>query len=301
MALSDIRAYADGTTDPLLSALCQAARRGSKVYVLVERKDRPFFPEQERALAELRAAGANVKEDAPETTLHAKFLVIDGRLVLVGSTHWTKTALTASVQVDLVLEEPTLAALFRRFFFYLWEGKLETKTQLPPRPWPEPALVPLLDFPEAKANFTALYHLLGEAQQDVSLLLYELAFYPAYSDSPSNLLLQALVEGARRGVKVRVIVESGEADAKLEENNRLSAAWLATHGIEVRFDSTQTIMHAKCLIVDGRHLWVSSANWNYYSLAKNVEGGVLLLGAPELANLAEAYFLRLWEALTPWR
>lgn len=301
MALSDIRAYTDGTTDPLLSALSEVAKKEGKVYVLMERSAHPLASEQEAALFRLRAAGANVKEDSPEITLHTKFLVIDRRVVVVGSTHWTKTALTGSIQVDLVLEEPAVAALFRQFFFYLWEGKVDTKTQLPSRPWPEPALIPLLDFPDSKANFTALHHLLGQAQREVSLLLYELAFYPAYSDSPSTLLLQALVEAARRGIKVRVLLESGERDTRLAETNKLGAAWLSAYGIEVRFDSPQTIMHAKCSFVDGCHVWVSSANWNYYSLAKNVEGGVLILGAPELANPLGAYFLNLWEVCVPLR
>ncbi|MGB9757395.1 MAG: phospholipase D-like domain-containing protein [Candidatus Bipolaricaulaceae bacterium] len=301
LALSDLRSYADGTTDPLLSALCRAAEQGVAVYVLVEKRDRPFYPEQEEALARLRAAGVKIREDPQEITLHAKFIVVDAHITIVGSTHWTKTALTSSVQMDLVLEDSELTSLFRRFFFLLWEGKLRTKTELPSQPWPSPALIPLLDFPESKTNFTAIYNLIGQAQHNIFLLLYELVLYPAYSDSPSNLLLQALAAAAKRGVRVQVLLEGGENDPNLAEANRLSAAWLKTFGVEVRFESTSTIMHAKCLVADGSSLAVSSANWNYSSLVKNVEAGVLILGAPELARFLEIYFSQLWEKCTPSR
>jgi len=293
VALSDIRAYADGTTDPLLSALVQAAEKGVNVYVLVEKTTRPFYPEQDEALARLRRAGVHVQGDSPEITLHAKFVVVDSRLVIVGSTHWTKTALTSSIQVDLALEDTEVANLFRQFFFLLWEGKLKTKTKLPPQPWPGSALIPLLDFPESKANFTAAYTVIAEAQRHVLVLLYRLVFYPAYSESPSTVLLRALADAAKRGVKVKVLLD-------LAEDNRLSAAWLAAHGIEVRFEPT-TVMHAKCLIVDGCHLSVSSANWNYSSLTKNIEAGVLILGAPQLAQVMEIYFSQLWESSVPLR
>lgn len=299
VALSDMRAYSDGTTEPFLSALTDAAARGVQVYVLMERSTRPFFPEQEAALEKLRRAGVQVGEDSPDITLHAKFIVIDKQWVIVGSTHWTKTALTGSVQVDLVLQDPELGALFRRFFFYLWEGRVDTKTHLPPPPWPEPSLVPLLDFPEAKTTFVAIDEVLRRAESEIFLLLYQVTLYPQYPESPSTLLLRALAGAAQRGLRVRVLLEGGEGDPSLGETNRLSGAWLAAHGVEVRFDPTPITMHAKCLMVDNHHFLVSSANWNYSSLVKNAETGVLLLGVPQLAQLFSFWFAELWELSRP--
>ncbi|MCS7240094.1 MAG: phospholipase D-like domain-containing protein [Candidatus Bipolaricaulota bacterium] len=301
VALSDLRAYEEGTSEPLLSTLCTLAKAGVAIYVLVERGNRPLAPEQERAVTRLRLAGAKVQEDPVEITLHAKFLVVDCYWVIVGSTHWTKTALTASIQVDLALAEPTLAATFRRFFFYLWEGKLTTQTQLPGKPWPEAAAIPVLDFPETRTHFNVIQFMLECAQTEILVLLYQLTFYPGYPDSPSTVLIQTLARAAQRGVRVQILLEGGETDQSLADSNRLSAAWLTSQGVEVRFDSAQTTMHAKCLVVDGRHVLVSSANWNYSSLAKNVEAGLALLGTPELGHLLAAYFDELWRGSFPLR
>lgn len=295
LALSDLRAYSDGATDPLLDPVCLAAQRGLSVYVLVECRQ-PIGPDQEAALNRLRAAGANIQQDSPDVTMHAKFVVVDRRMVVVGSTHWTKTAITKNVQVDLILEAKEVAEVFRSFFFYLWEGKLQTKTKLPAPPWPEPAIIPVLDFPESTGHFQVALSFLNSAQREVILLMYHLVHYPQYLDSPSTQLLKALAEAAKRGVKIQVLVEGGESDQSLAEANRLSAAWLSTYGVEVRLDQIGPIMHAKCLIVDGRHVLVSSANWNYSSLARNVEAGILILGVPELAQVLIAHCAELWRA-----
>ena len=294
VALSDLRTYADGATDALLFPLFRAAQNGLSVYVLMDKTSQPLSPAQEEALERLRAAGARVRTDPPDITLHAKFLVIDCRIVVVGSTHWTKTALTRSVQVDVVLEAPEIAKAFRAFFFYLWEGKLKTKTKLPTPPWPKPALVPLLDFPESKGHFHAAFELLSQAQKEILLLLYNLVYYPQYPDSPSTRLLGALAEAAQRGVRVKVLLEGDEESPA--GSNRLSAAWLATYGVEVRFDPVGITMHAKCLIVDGRHVLISSANWTYSGLVKNLEAGIIFLGVPQVAQLLMAQFMELWEA-----
>lgn len=294
LALSDLRVYADGTTDPLLLALKKARESGAEVYVLVERGLGAPAPEQRQAEELLQSWGIAVRPDAPDITLHAKFLVIDGRFVVVGSTHWTKTALTRSVQVDLIFDCPELASLFRSFFFRLWDGRLKAQAQLPAGPWPAPAILPLLDLPETFVHAQALTVLLEEANKETLVLLYQSVYYPQYPDSPSTRLLEQLAQGAARGQKVQVLLEGGEGAEEVAESNRLSGAWLASQGAEVRFDPVEITMHAKALVVDGQHVLVTSANWTYSSLVRNVEAGVLLLGVPELAELLIGKFQELW-------
>lgn len=298
VALSDLRAYPDGATDPLLRALRGARENGAAVYVLVERTSGSQAPEQREAESLLKSWGIAVRGDSPEVTLHAKFLVIDRRFVVVGSTHWTKTALTRSVQVDLVLDCPELASVFRAFFFRLWEGRA-ARAKLPEGPWPTPALLPLLELPDSFLHAQVLSHLLGQAQREVQLLAYQVVYYPQYPESPPTKLLAQLAQGAARGRKIQVLLEGGEGRAEVGEGNRLAAAWLWAQGAEVRLDPVGATLHAKVLLVDGQHALVTSANWNYASLAKNVEAGVLLLGTPELAGLLAQRFRELWARSRP--
>lgn len=295
LALSDLRAYADGTTDPLLLALRQAKERDVAVHVLFERGPSAAAPEQREAERLLQSWGIAVRADSPEVTLHAKFLVIDGRYVVVGSTHWTKTALTRSVQVDLVFDCPELASVFRSFFFRLWEGRLAAQAKLPAGPWPTPAILPLLELPQSLLHVQAITEVLRHAEKQVLVMLYCAVYYAPYPDSPSTQLLEQLAWGAARGQKIRVLLEGGERIKEVGESNRLCGAWLHAHGAEVRFDPEGITMHVKALVIDGQHVLVTSANWTFASLTRNVEAGVLVLGVPELAGLLTAKFQELWE------
>ncbi len=301
-ALSDIRLYAGGgATTGLLHALAEAAGRGVTVRVLAEARQAGPYPEQRAALAFLEQRGVAVRWDAPEVTLHTKFLVVDRRWVVVGSTHWTLSALTRSIQLDLAVESANLGIAFGRFFDLLWEGQLAAVPRLPPPPWPRPALVPLLDTPQGGLHATVIPDMIRQATESVQALIYRLGYYPAYSDSPSNRIVDALCTAAARGVEVRVLLEGGEDFPDLAQDNRAAAAYLTACGVAVRFDAPGTTLHAKCLIVDGRDVLVSSANWSYYSLARNVEAGIAVFGAPDLALPLRDQFDRLWAQARPLR
>ena len=297
-ALSDCRLYPEDATDPLLGALVAAAARGVEVRVLLERRESNPRGEQLAAFLYLREAGAEVSWDHPQTTMHTKLLLIDD-VVVIGSTHWTKSALLGSVQVDLVIRSPALAASVGEYLELLYSGELDARAELAPPPWPEGAVLPLLEFPGAGLHEAVLPELLARAGREVDLLLYRFGYYPQYPDSPSNRLVEGLISALRRGVRVRILLEGGEGFQDLAEDNRLTASFLALHGAEVRLDPPWVTTHAKCLIVDGRDVVVSSANWSYYSLAKNVEAGVAFLDAPALAARLLVAFEALWREAAP--
>ena len=300
VALSDLRLYQEGSTTPLLEALGDAAKRGVKVRVLFERRgaDQPA-PEQLAAFNFLAQEGVETRWDDPEVTLHAKFLVVDRDILVVGSTHWTYSALVNSVQVDLALASPELTALAAEFFELLWAGNLNPQPVLPDPPWPKYGVLPLLELPKAGLHTGVIPVLIARAQKSADLLLYRFAYYPQYPNSPSNTLVKALIEAVRRGVRVRVLLEGGEDFPDLAEANRLVSTYLVLNGVQVRFDAPGSTMHAKCLIVDDRDLLVSSANWSYYSLAKNVEAGVALLDTQALAAPLASAFESLWDSAFP--
>ncbi|HIE47506.1 TPA: hypothetical protein EYP84_01270 [Candidatus Bipolaricaulota bacterium] len=299
VALSDCRRYPDRETDPLLAALVEAAGRGVEVRVLLERRERKPLGEQLAAFSYLDRPGIAVAWDHPEVTLHSKLLLIDDWTV-VGSTHWTKSALEFSLQVDLAIRSPALAELAAEFFRWLWSGDLTgVEAELAPGDWPTGATLPLFDLPEAGIHAQVLPRMLARAQATIDLIMYRLAYYPQYPDSPSNSLVDGLVSALQRGVRVRLLLEGGEDFPDLAEANRFTAAYLSLYGAEVRWAPTGLTAHAKCLVVDGRDVVVSSANWSYYSLARNVEAGVAFLDAPALAQVLDRAFQTLWREASP--
>jgi len=107
----------------LLEALAQRAAAGVEVRVLLEdgtglrgRRD----PRNDRAAAWLRSAGVDVRYDPPERRLHAKSIAVDGRLLVVGSTNWSMSAMRYNREHALVTDDADAVRAFRSRFIEAW-------------------------------------------------------------------------------------------------------------------------------------------------------------------------------------
>ena len=94
----------------VLEALQAAARRGVDVRVLLE----PGQPQNPDSMRLLRTAGARAQlfHDQPNQLLHAKLGIFDRARVLFGSCNWSRSGFTRNHELDLEIDDPTVAALF---------------------------------------------------------------------------------------------------------------------------------------------------------------------------------------------
>ena len=117
---------------------------------------------------------------------------------------------------------------------------------------------------------------------------------------------EAVVRAAKRGVKITVVVETPD---KLDVQNEYST--LQALGDDVAKCSTVYywpkenrkadgsgklgILHVKCVVGDGRSLFLSSANLTKYAFSLNMELGVLINGG-RVPKQIERIFERMIEA-----
>lgn len=129
------------TNSDLGEALETAAANGRRVRVLLDDTEARNRYSQARDLAkgsvELRRVRMPLgPEDDPEMgenpKFHHKFMVVDGRTVVVGSYNWTRGAESRNAESTLVLQSPKLAQHFRAEFLAAWEGRRIGELQLPP-------------------------------------------------------------------------------------------------------------------------------------------------------------------------
>ena len=92
--------------DALVEELAAARRRGVRVRVVLENEK---FHESALAYKTLHAAGVDIAYDSPRTYLHSKALVVDGRICVVGSTNWSKTALRTNHELAVLFESTASA------------------------------------------------------------------------------------------------------------------------------------------------------------------------------------------------
>jgi phosphatidylserine/phosphatidylglycerophosphate/cardiolipin synthase-like enzyme len=104
--------------DQVLLHLSQAAQRGVKVKVILENtgnRDQKLDEQNHRTKKNLEEKGVKVYLDSPKRTTHTKLIVIDQKIVLLGSHNLTSAALKYNNEVSVLLENPALAKSARDY------------------------------------------------------------------------------------------------------------------------------------------------------------------------------------------
>jgi len=104
-----------------------------------------------------------------------------------------------------------------------------------------------------------------------------------YRASYTDRLLAGLVRAAKRGVRVRIILDQRETGSHADTSNRETAARLRQAGIEVDFDSPGVTTHTKVAVIDERYILLGSHNLTNSALKYNHELSVFI-DSPPLAG-----------------
>lgn len=246
---------------------------------------------------------------------HAKYLVIDEKTVLIGSENFKSggypaPGLQGNRGWGVSLDDYRIAAYFREVFFLDAAGgdiaPLEGTAAELRTPW-APAYT--VEFAPCHAEGARVTPVLSPDTSALILALIEnaeesIAIEQAYITNETalelNPYLAAAIEASRRGVAVRVLLDSvwfnTEGDADNDEMvgliNRIAAAEglpLAARLADLEGNNLAKI-HNKGVVVDGRAVLVSSINWNANSPAFNREAGVII----EHPGVA-AYYTRVFD------
>lgn len=276
--------YEQGTVGSEFSqAFEAAARRGVQVSMVVDAMGADKIPKDQRQ--RLIDAGVKIGDfgQAKWYTLeelnyrtHRKILVIDGAVGFTGGVgladHWLGNAQDKDHWRDTMIRiEGPSARLMEGAFD---ENFVETSPQPvapvvdPPGivpPTPRDSAMVLRSSPTGGSNDLKRLYLLTIAAARKSLDICSPYFLVDESSEWS------LTDAARRGVKIRVLVEGDLTDAKpVKYASRFYYERLMTRGIEL-YEYQPTMMHAKTMVADGVWSVFGSANFDNRSLELNDE------------------------------
>lgn len=130
------------------------------------------------------------------------------------------------------------------------------------------------------------------AQKEVRLMGYSFT-------SPE--VTRALISAKRRGVDVRVVLDS---KANTEESNKVSRAamnLLVGAGIPIRTVDTYKIMHDKVIVTDGRNTELGSFNYSRAADRSNSENVLVVWDDPVLAHIYLNHWISRWAQGTDWK
>jgi len=103
------------THEAIAESLVAAAARGVDVAVVVEtRQETPVMPR-------LLEGGVRVREDGNGSSMHHKFVVVDGDVVATGSFNWTNNADYHNDENLVILHSEGAAKQFAAEFLRVWD------------------------------------------------------------------------------------------------------------------------------------------------------------------------------------
>ncbi len=309
----------------LIDLVSSVARRGVRVVAILEREHASRFEDSYTlgAAHEWWSSGVDVRW-APDIYrfLHAKFVVIDNSTVIVMSENWAKTGVPVDPSYGnrgwgiVIHNYPELARRFLRAFDYDYarstpyspedgEGKLASyKASKGSYPHPFTAktiklslktsrLVPVFSPVDSEEKVLGILR-----SAETELLIQQLDFDLYWGSRISPLALE-VINASARGVGVKVILNAYE---KVPEDNRRLAEYVSGRGVEVRYSNNVYFVttHNKGVVADGRVVLISSINWNYNSLHRNREAGIIVHNV-EVASYYREIFYWDWGVGRPIR
>lgn len=311
--------HADASGEAVVAALLRAAQRGVSVYVLVDGVGTPEMPASwQRHFAE---AGVRCQTFAPLgrwgllmptgwRRLHRKLCAVDGIVAFCGGINvlddWVDPSLGAleSPRLDFAVRiQGPLVADIQWTMTQLWT-RLRWKNQLEH-----------LDFRSARRDWRAMLPRMGKTAVDpldgtgaqAALVLrdnlrnrnrIEKAYLKAIASArhevlianayflPGGKLRRALLHAARRGVKVRLLLQGRYEYFMQYHGARPVYGQLLAAGIEI-YEYRVGFLHAKVAVVDGQWATVGSSNLDPLSLLLAREANVVVHDAPFAKGLRQ--------------
>jgi len=328
------------TNDELALSILAAIQRGVDVRILMEGAPVGGIKQSELTiLRELSTAGAAVhlmldnSSDGVAARYrfdHAKYLVSDNLTILAGSENWGYNGFPSGAESgnrgwSARFDNAGLAKYMAGVFLQDWNPErsdivdLQNAFIVPvPDEVSDPAGVPAtfanesltghfkvtpMVGPDNSLDDNTIIGLLRSAETSLDI---EQFYISRAWGGYSNLFLDETIAAARRGVDVRVLLDSSwynidENDAMNNDDVVAALKEIAdAEGIPLAAKLANPLSHGlmkfhnKGIVVDDRKVLVSSLNWNLNSVTENREVGFIVENA-ELAGLLEEVFEHDWK------
>lgn len=277
----------DATGRHVAAQLLRAAKRGVKVYLLVDAYASGKL--SVKFTKELHQYGIEIRRFSPlhfwklETgrRLHHKITVVDKKYALIGGINiadkykgvkekeWLDYAVL--LQGNIVWDAYLLC-------YQLWNKKLykprfKKPSDLIPHPSGMYAQLAQHDFFRRKKHISESYVKAIKSAQS------EIVMVSSYF-LPGRKMLNTLLKSADRGVKIQLILGQQSDVPIAQKATYFLYRKLLEHGVEI-YEYRPSIVHAKVMIVDSKWCTIGSYNLNYISEFNSIELNV---------NIADALF-----------
>jgi phosphatidylserine/phosphatidylglycerophosphate/cardiolipin synthase-like enzyme len=316
--------------DDVLDAIGDAAARGVRVRFIVDGRMHDTYPRTIDSLGTVHGIETRIirMRDIGGGVQHAKFFIVDGETVVLGSQNFDWRALKHIHELGVVIRDARVAGAFAGVFEMDWNASdldsaraaasvaaaRDAARRAAPGPVPYrvaraqgdtvdvwPSWSPHGWIPDStRWDRDAIVRVLDGARGEVVLQL--LKYGPGSRGRGDATLDQALRRAAARGVRVKMILSDWQADG---EEMTAYQDLARVPGIEARLSTIPEwsggyipfarVDHCKYAVADTTVLWIGTSNWEpgYWWDSRNV---AVTLRHRGLARDARRVFEASWNA-----
>lgn len=132
-----------------------------------------------------------------------------------------------------------------------------------------------------------LVKLTDETKKTLDIMMYSFT---------SEELAKAVVRASKRKVMIRILLDETQAAGKHSKDE-----FLIEHGINIRIEDREGLMHNKVVIIDGKTVITGSYNWTESAENKNQENAIIFTAEDdeEAVNKFQERFEALWQLNSP--
>ncbi len=112
--------YPDSLENTIIKDIIEAKKRGVEVKIIVDE-----YSKSNNAFDLLREEGVDIIYDSKSVTTHAKLVIIDGELVILGSTNFSYYGLEKNNEANVLIESSKIAEYYEEYFSGLWEDLIK--------------------------------------------------------------------------------------------------------------------------------------------------------------------------------
>lgn len=214
------------------------------------------------------------KSDASGNTgiTHTKLVLVDGHMILAGSTNWTTTSISRNNETDLLIDSEKLGRSLRTYI-----GAIQSDPTALYEQTASDANITLFMDSTYLDGIQQFFSSVGSGDRlDCSMYFfnYDDPIAPQ-DDKPANVIASALGKIARAGSPVKLMLESSSLSFSKDivAGNRRGVSALAKTGAEIWWDNPSVISHMKFCVrtrADGGYnVVLGSSNWNYLDIELN--------------------------------
>ena len=277
----DIAIYGIEDEPKLLEAIINAQNRGVKISLVtdVDEKGVSYYKDNLKLIHNIKN---NITDgcSSPRYIMHNKFLIFDDKKVWTGSSNLTSTDFSNfNTNYNILTTVPEIVYAYQNEFKTLYSGtfhgtKNQKKSQCD-------AFCAYFS-PQDKIITEKIIPLINNSKS----YIYIPIFYLTHKD-----MTNALIEAKKRGVDVKVIIDSTNAHAKYSVHKILR-----TSGIPVKTEDKAGKLHSKVIIIDDKYSVIGSMNFTKSGEKYNDEN-VIIINDPKISKYLKTTFMYLWMSI----